>query len=56
MWQTILKEKTESDLSNWMGLILSEGYFVDQIYMKDKDFPLGRPWDTLTGRYRIFWV
>ena len=55
MWQTILKEKTESDLSNWMGLILSEGYFVDQIYMKDKDFPLGRPWDTLTGRYRIFW-
>ena len=53
-WFDIIKYSVE-DLQNWMGGVLQEGYFIDQIYMNDKNFPLGRPWDINTGRFRIFW-
>mgnify|MGYP003667227436 CR=1 FL=1 len=53
-WFNIIKYYVD-DIKNWMGEALQEGYSVDRIYMDDTNFPLGRPWDSSTGRYRIFW-
>tara|TARA_R100000656_G_C3926347_1_gene123908 strand:+ start:258 stop:638 length:381 start_codon:yes stop_codon:yes gene_type:complete len=62
MWFDVIKvdyddkKKIEHQLGAWMALLLDEGYFYDSIYMDDRRFPEGRPWNTNTGRVRIFLI
>ena len=53
-WKNILKySNSEMKMALWMQQLLGMGYSFDHIEITNK-FPLGRPTDVKTGRYRVF--